>query len=321
MTLPGGSHTFTATKTDAGLRLDLVVCTHLVKWSRSRAAGLIRSGSVTVNEIPRKPGYSVRGGDIICCRFPKPTRLPFEPQPIPIDIIHQDRDLVVINKPPGLVVHPAPGHYTGTLVNALLYWFPDIMDINRDLRPGIVHRLDKDTSGVMVVAKTETTLTDLAAQFKERTIKKRYLALVYGAMAQPQGNIDLPIGRHPVHRKKMSVRSRTPRWAATAWRLKAAYEKYSLLTVDLQTGRTHQIRVHLAAIGHPVVGDSVYGGRRVRRDSTDPALAPVDRQMLHAWQLAFDHPCQGIRVEFEAPLAPDMSSVLNNLASIQGTTD
>ena len=237
----------------------------------------------------------------------------FKPEPIPIDILYQDNDIIVLNKQPGMVVHPAPGHYSGTLVNALLYHCPELEGIGGEIRPGIVHRLDKDTSGVMVVAKNSVAHHDLALQFKLRHIKKKYLALVYGRMQSESGTVSLPIGRHPVDRKKMSIHSRKSRMAETTWRVRKRFSRATLVELGLKTGRTHQIRVHCAAIKHPVVGDSVYGGRKVEKNTTNDLLRSVPRQMLHAWQLEFTHPTKQKTLCFEAPIPPDMTDILDNL--------
>jgi len=219
----------------------------------------------------------------------------------------------VINKPPGIVVHPAPGHHSGTLVNALLYHCPKLEGIGGEIRPGIVHRLDKDTSGVMVVAKNSAAHQDLALQFKSRRIKKKYLALVYGRMASDSGRVELPIGRHPVERKKMSTHSRKSRLAETTWQVRKRFAQATLLEIHLKTGRTHQIRVHCAAIKHPVVGDSVYGGRKAGKSMAYDLLKSVPRQMLHAWQLEFAHPkTQKMRC-FEAPIPSDIGDILDKL--------
>ncbi len=242
-----------------------------------------------------------------------------EPQPLALDIIHADEDLVVVNKQPGLVVHPAPGHDSGTLVNALLYHFPDIGPIGGELRPGIVHRLDKDTSGIIIVAKNSASLAHLTAQFSARTICKTYLALVYGQMKTDSGRINLPIGRHPIDRKRMSAGGPRSRAAETTWKTKNRFPGLSLLELNLKTGRTHQARVHCAAIGHPIVGDPVYGKRRPDRGLPHPVVgivAKVGRQMLHAWKLTFSHPATDKPLSFTAPLAGDMYELIEKLGFV-----
>ncbi len=230
---------------------------------------------------------------------------------------------MVLNKPAGLVVHPAPGHRRGTLVNALLYHCPDLGGIGGEIRPGIVHRLDKDTSGTMVVAKNAQALETLAQQFKTRTVRKKYLALVYGDLKNDEGTIKLPIGRHPVHRKQMSTTTRKGRSAETSWRVREKFKAITLLELTLKTGRTHQIRVHCTAMGHPIVGDQVYRSRKWLKDidrlfsgessSMVAQLKAVPRQMLHAWRLRLTHPDTGEVMTFESPIPADMETVIENL--------
>ena len=262
-----------------------------------------------------KPSYRLKAGDSVSGQLPAPQPSGFQPEPIPIRILYEDAHIILINKPPGLVVHPAPGHFSGTLVNGLLYHCPDLGAIGAEIRPGIVHRLDKDTSGTLVVAKNAAAMEHLAAQFKNRTVLKDYLALVHGAMPGEIGAIRLPIGRHPVDRKRMSTRSRKGREAETGWRVVRGLGRFTLLELHLKTGRTHQIRVHCAAIGHPIVGDPVYGWRRSTADSgtIQPLLADVHRQMLHAWRLEIDHPAGGGRMRFESPLPEDMERLIEGL--------
>ncbi|MCP3955353.1 MAG: RluA family pseudouridine synthase, partial [Desulfobacterales bacterium] len=286
--------------------------------SRSYAASIIRDGHIRVNGALKKPGYRIRSGDRVAGNIPPPATVSFEPEPMDLAVLYEDQALIVINKPPGMVVHPAPGNYTGTLVNGLLHHCPDLAPIAGEIRPGIVHRLDKDTSGTIIVAKNAGALENLAGQFKARTVEKTYLAVVYGDMKSETGEIDLPVGRHPTERKKMSVKSRSPRSALTLWRVKANYGACCLLEVDLKTGRTHQIRVHCAAIQHPIIGDALYGGRTGnqyrRQDSLLDTLARgVERQMLHAWRLTVTHPETGERLMFEAPLLDDMRSFIKGL--------
>jgi 23S rRNA pseudouridine1911/1915/1917 synthase len=293
---------------EAGLRLDLFLARRLPGRSRAFAAQLIAGGRVTVNDRPQKPGQRLKPGDRVAVVLPAPEPARCLPEPIPLDILFEDGHVVVLNKPPGLVVHPAPGHCRGTLVNALLHHCPDLGAIGGELRPGIVHRLDKDTSGVLVAAKNAAALEGLARQFKARTVRKGYLALVHGAMSAASGVIRLPIGRHPVDRKRMSTASRRPREAETGWRVRRRFPQASLLELELRTGRTHQIRVHLAAVGRPIVGDPVYG----RGKGAGVAAA---RQMLHAWRLEFDHPRTGERLSFEAPVPADMAALLEGLGA------
>jgi 23S rRNA pseudouridine1911/1915/1917 synthase len=300
---------------DSGKRLDLLVASRIPDCSRSVAANLIRNGKIKVQGDAKKPGYRTKTGDEICGHIPLPEPVLFKPEPIPIDILYEDDDIIVVNKPPGLVVHPAPGHYSGTLVNALLYHCPDLEGIGGEIRPGIVHRLDKDTSGVLVVAKNGRAHHNLALQFKLRRVKKEYLALVHGKMESDSGTILLPIGRHPVDRKKMSTRSRKSRVAETIWQVKEKFDKATLVELNLKTGRTHQIRVHFAAINHPIVGDPVYGGRKAGKkvEYGKDLFISVSRQMLHARRLGFTHPVTQKTLSFEAPIPPDIENVLKKL--------
>ena len=309
---------FDVDQLNAGRRFDLYLSSVLPDCSRSRAATLIRDGHVKVGGVPKKPGYRLQEGDRIDGGLPDIVLTVYTPEPIPIDILFEDSHLLVINKRPGMVVHPAPGHGSGTLVNALLYHCKDLSGIGGELRPGIVHRLDKETSGTMVVAKNEPALNHLAAQFKKRTVEKTYLALVRGHVKEDAGEIHLPIGRHQVHRKKMSVKSRHPRTAETRWKVRERYLNATLLEVTLKTGRTHQIRVHCAAIDHPILGDTVYGGRKQKsspdiKDNAGNALAVPGRQMLHAWRLSFVHPVTGSEMSFESPVPGDMAEVMGRL--------
>jgi 23S rRNA pseudouridine1911/1915/1917 synthase len=321
--MPGtGAFSILTTERDAGQRLDTIVALHLEDCSRSLAATLIRKGEVRVHGSLKKPGYKVRAGESIEGRVPPAEVVNLAPEPIPLDILFEDDHVIVLNKQPGLVVHPAPGHFSGTLVNGLLYRYPDLEGIGLERRPGIVHRLDKDTSGALVVAKNGFALNSLAQQFKARRVDKTYLALVYGRMGSEGGEIRLPVGRHPVDRKKMSVHSRRGRAAETRWHVQERLEGLTLVQIDLKTGRTHQIRVHLAAMHHPVVGDPVYCPQKsVRRYLTGVGLsnrlvllvAGVKRQMLHAWRLAFDHPRTGERIGITAPMPDDMEALLMDL--------
>jgi 23S rRNA pseudouridine1911/1915/1917 synthase len=310
--------TIFVTEPESGQRLDLLVAARLAVCSRTVAAGLIRSGEIRVQGMLKKPGYRVRPGDEIRVRIPPPKPIELIPEPLDIDILFQDQDLIVVNKPPGLVVHPAPGHACGTLVHGLLYHCPDLEGIGGELRPGIVHRLDKDTSGVLVVAKNAAAHHHLARQFKSRKVIKEYLALVHGKMQSDSGTIALPVGRHPVDRKRMSTVSRNSRGAETSWRVRERFPGATLIDLDLKTGRTHQIRVHCAAVNHPVVGDAVYGARKARKDFADGndvsnLLSAVSRQMLHARRLEFSHPVQATIVSCEAPIPQDMQALINAL--------
>jgi 23S rRNA pseudouridine1911/1915/1917 synthase len=307
-----GPFSFSVLNEHAGERLDNMVALQVTGCSRSMAADLLREGQIRVRNEIKKPGYRVKAGDIISGCIPAPEPISCEPEAITLSILHEDDAIVVISKPAGMVVHPAPGHFSGTIVNAILYHCPNLAGIGGKIRPGIVHRLDKDTSGILVVAKTASAQAHLGTQFKDRTLQKTYLAIVSGRMKTASGVIDLPIGRHPVDRKKMSVLSKRNRDARTLWRVKELFDAASFLEIEIKTGRTHQIRVHCAAIKHPVVGDSVYGYRNSGAHLPD-VLKTVTRQMLHAWRIAFTHPGTGEKIHLEAPIPEDMSQVLNGL--------
>jgi 23S rRNA pseudouridine1911/1915/1917 synthase len=312
---------------DAGTRLDVVVATHVPSCSRAYASSLITEGKIQVHGISKKPGYRVKADDVFSIYIPPPRPIASLPEPMDIDICYEDGHLIVVNKPPGLVVHPAPGHYTGTLVNGLLHHCPDLKGIGGEIRPGIVHRLDKDTSGVLVVAKNASTLNHLAEQFKSRTIRKTYLAVVHGEMDGEQGHIALPIGRHPVARKRMAVMENSHRHrrgagksreAETRWVVRERLTNATWLELHPKTGRTHQIRVHCAAMGHPIVGDALYGRSRMGKGSASSKeairhLRSVQRQMLHAWKLRFVHPVSGKTITFKAPIPDDMRALTDRL--------
>lgn len=318
-----GAFTFLANESDQGRRLDAVVAAHLPGCSRSLAVNLIADLEILVDNQAKKPGYRVKCGDKIRGRISAPVQTETIPEPIPLQILYQDSHIVVLNKQAGLVVHPAPGHSSGTLVNALLYHCPDMEGIGGEIRPGIVHRLDKDTSGTMVVAKNAGAHARLARQFKARTIKKKYLALVYGELQSDEGLLKLPIGRHPIHRKRMSTTTRKGRLAETSWRIREKFKGITLLELTLKTGRTHQIRVHCTAMGHPIVGDQIYRSRKWLKDidrlfsgessSLAAQLKAASRQMLHAWQLGLTHPHTGEFMTFESPIPADMETVIDKL--------
>ena len=291
-------------------RLDAWLATALPELSRARWQDLIRQGSVQVNGTVRKPNHTLHDGDVVAYTVPEAAPVQTVAQDLPLDILYEDADFLVINKQPGLVVHPAPGHEDGTLVNALLHHCTDLRGIGGELRPGIVHRLDRDTSGVLVVAKHEQAMQNLAAQFKDRVVKKEYIALVWGKPEPRTGRIVTLIGRNPGNRKKMSARVRHGREAVSIYEVDRQFEDGALVRVKIETGRTHQIRVHLAHIGHPVMGDQLYGRARPTRR----ALA-LDRQMLHARQLTLRHPSTGKVMTFAAPVPGDMQRVVETLSS------
>ncbi|MFZ1201019.1 MAG: RluA family pseudouridine synthase [Desulfobacterales bacterium] len=321
MPVTGPFH-FVAEPVDAGMRLDLLVVAHISFLTRSQAAGLIQQGRITVNNRPKKPGYRLQAADRIAGCIPEPIDVAAQPEPLDLDILHEDDDMIVLNKSAGMVVHPAPGHASGTLVNALLHHCPGIGPIGGELRPGIVHRLDKDTSGVLIVAKNAAAHAHLAAQFAARGIRKIYLAIVYGEMAENSGVIALPIGRHPVNRKRMSTRSRKPRAAETRWTVRERFKGLTLLELNLKTGRTHQARVHCAAVNHPILGDPVYTGRNAGRGlpaALSALTRSAGRQMLHAWQLTCRHPRRQAPVCFEAPLPQDMNQLIAHLRRLSAS--
>jgi 23S rRNA pseudouridine1911/1915/1917 synthase len=317
-----GDFAITADASDAAQRLDVVVAAHLPDCSRSFASALIQAGKIRIGGEKKKPGYRVRAGELIHGELPSFEKPACDPEAIPLNILFEDAHIIVVNKPAGMVVHPAPGNYTGTLVHGLLFHCPALGGIGGEMRPGIVHRLDKDTSGAILVAKSRTVLERLSAQFKAREVKKTYLGLVYGNVTSDSGKISLPIGRHPVHRKKMSVFSPKGREALTLWRVKERFHHATLLNLDLKTGRTHQIRVHCAAIHHPLVGDDVYAARRKpgRKKKGDAEalklLGSATRQMLHAHKIVLIHPVTDEVVSFTAPMPEDMRTLLEKLSTI-----
>lgn len=301
---------------EAGQRLDAWLARRLTSLSRSRLQALIEAGRVSLDGHPARAAVRVKAGQAALVRVPPPE--PAEPQPedIPIGLVFEDASLVVLDKPAGLVVHPGAGAAVGTLVNALLARVRDLSGVGGVLRPGIVHRLDKGTSGLLVVAKNDDAHRALARQFASRTVEKEYLALVHGVPARAEGEIHAPIGRDPVHRRRMSVRAPRGREARTSWSVAERFDGAALLRVRIHTGRTHQIRVHLASIGHPVAGDSVYGGTRTpssRKAAARVAFASLSRPALHAARLAFTHPASAERLTFEAPLPADLVGVIEAL--------
>jgi 23S rRNA pseudouridine1911/1915/1917 synthase len=305
-------HELTVSDDEGGVRIDRYLTGVLSGQSRSQIQRLIKDGRVTIDGRSVTANRLVRAGDAIAVDFPEPVTPVPEAEDLDVEIVYQDPDLVVVNKPAGMVVHPAAGHAKGTLVNALLHQVKDLSGIGGELRPGIVHRLDRGTSGLMVVAKNDRSHAELARQFHDREVEKEYVALVWGVV-QAGKRIDLPIGRDPADRKKMSARARRARSAAT--RVTAALQMpgVTLIHVAIATGRTHQIRVHLSAIGHPIVGDAVYGGIRRRVAGDLRPLLALDRPFLHAGRLVFHHPADRRKMEFEAPLPADLQSVLDQI--------
>jgi 23S rRNA pseudouridine1911/1915/1917 synthase len=293
-----------------GGRLDHILVERNPDLSRSRLQKLIRSGLVTVNgQVVTKTGFKLEGGESVATLIPAPKEPLIDPEPIHLDIIFENDDLIVINKPPGMVVHPSPGHDSGTLVHAVLAHAPNLRGVGGERRPGIIHRLDKDTSGLIVVAKNDKAMTVLQAQFKDRTIEKRYLALVDGSPQTSSGRIETPIGRDPSHRKRMSVvPASRGRESLTIFHSLEKLSQHTLLEALPRTGRTHQIRVHLAYIGIPILGDRLYGRRRPSH--------PISRHFLHAQGLTLQLP-DGEQVSFEAPLPQDLQLVLDELRALE----
>jgi len=283
-------------------RLDQYLAGQNTGLNRSQLRRLIVEGQVLVNGGPAKPSSKVRTGDLVSLSVPPPRESSLVAQDIPVTVVYQDENLVVIDKPAGLAVHPGPGHPDQTLVNALLAMCPDIQGIGGEIRPGIVHRLDKDTSGLMMVAKTHQAHIDLSAQIKARHVTKGYLALVEGAPNPPEGKVDAPVGRHPRRRTRMAVVV-GGKEARTGYKVREQFKGHSLLELYLETGRTHQIRVHMAHIGHPLVGDTTYG----------KASPLVERHFLHAFHLGFKHPVTGESLEFQTSLPADLAPAVDAL--------
>jgi 23S rRNA pseudouridine1911/1915/1917 synthase len=295
-----------------GARLDNFLTALLPDQSRSHVQRLIKDGRVQGPGKTLRPSTAVRSGQVYTIDVPEPVAAQAAPEALPLRIVYEDPDVVVLDKPSGMVVHPAAGHSSGTLVNALLHHVTDLSGIGGELRPGIVHRLDRGTSGVMVVAKNDRAHQELSRQFKDREVEKEYVALVWGVV-QAGRRIDAPIGRDPDHRQKMSTRARRARSAVTRVTFARHFTGVSLVKVAIATGRTHQIRVHLSTIGHPIVGDAVYGGVRRRVPARLRAVQRLDRPFLHSAHLSFTHPGDGRRVEFDSPLPPDLQGVLEDI--------
>ncbi|HYX90659.1 MAG TPA: RluA family pseudouridine synthase [Myxococcaceae bacterium] len=296
-----------------GERLDQHLSSAFPDLTRSRIQALIDEGRVRIDGRAPKASLRIRGGERVELELAPPAPAQPVAQELPLQILYEDADLVVVDKAPGMVVHPAAGHAEGTLVNALLYQVKDLSGIGGELRPGVVHRLDKDTSGCLVVAKNELALAALQAAFKGRTVNKTYLALVHGVPRRAEGTIQTLYGRHPIHRKRFTGRSKSGKPAVTAYRLRKRFEGAALLEVDLLTGRTHQVRVHLSEMGHPLLCDALYGGARKGRGAVAEAQHALKRQALHAWKLAFAHPRTGQPLAFEAPLPSDFARALELL--------
>jgi len=304
-------YTFKIDNLNSCTRLDLFLSFAIQKYSRSFLALLIKKNKILVNRKPVKPGYRLKTDDIVSVFIPPPIEPDYiKPELIDIDILFEDEHLIVVNKHAGLVVHPAPGNHSGTLVNGLLFHCKDLEGIGGVYRPGIVHRLDKDTSGALVIAKSIKAHNSLSMQFKNRIVEKKYLAIVHGQMKHDTGKITKPIGRHPIDRKKMSTVSRKGRNAETVWKVLKRFEDSTLIDVNIKTGRTHQIRVHCFAMNHPVVGDKLYSGKKIK---TMKIGNIAKRQMLHAKSIKIFHPHKNNKMFFEAPTPFDMQSVIDKL--------
>lgn len=307
---PDTEESYTLVAEEGGGRIDSFIAEALPVLSRTAVQRLIDAGHVSVNGASPRAAYKVRAGDTIVLYVPPPQPARIAPEVLPLDILYEDADILVVNKAAGMVVHPGAGNFSGTLVNALLAHCSDLQGIGGELRPGIVHRLDKDTSGVLIVAKHDRAIQALQRQFKEREVRKIYIALVIGNVEQDEGVIDAPVGRHRVHRKRMAVVT-DGKSARTRWRVRRRYRDdrnrvYTLLDVRLLTGRTHQIRVHFAWLGYPLLGDAVYGPLH--------SPLPAPRQFLHARSLTLLHPTTGAKMTFSAPLPDDLAAFLETLS-------
>jgi len=290
----------------AGDRIDKFISEQCEELSRSYIQKLLKSGEVYVGQKAVKPSYKVTEGDTISFEVPEAVELEIVPEDIPLDIVYEDHDVILVNKPKGMVVHPAAGHYSGTLVNALMFHCKDdLSGINGVLRPGIVHRIDMDTTGILIVCKNDLAHTSIAEQLKEHSITRRYQAIVHGVLKDDEGTIDAPVGRHPQDRKKMCINHQNGKHAVTHYRVLNRFKNFTHIECRLETGRTHQIRVHMASLNHPLLGDAVYG----------PAKCPykLQGQTLHAGVLGFVHPRTGEYMEFEAPLPEYFQKLLNIL--------
>jgi len=294
------------TAEEKGQRLDVFVVERFPELSRSHVQKLIEQGNVLVDRIVRKANYKLRGGEAVQVTVPQAEPISVEPEDIPLDILYEDKDIIVVNKARGMVVHPASGVYSGTLVNALLFHCQDLSGINGEIRPGIVHRLDKDTSGVMVCAKNDTAHLDLAEQIRTKTAHRTYWAIVHGNIKEEAGIIKGDIGRHPTDRKKMAIVRENGKPAVTHFKVLERFGEYTLVECQLETGRTHQIRVHMTSIGHPLVNDPKYGPKK-----SSPFA--INGQALHSLQLTLMHPVTKEEMTFTAPLPTDMEKILTGL--------
>lgn len=309
------TRTFVVSSDEEGVRLDTFLASQIEGWSRARLQQLIADEEVLVNGKPSKASHKLRVKDEIEVELVASPAEAFEPEDLPLEVVYEDEALIVVNKPAGLVVHPAAGIHSGTLANALAYHFDQLSTKGGNIRPGIVHRIDKDTSGLLVVAKTELAHEKLADQFRDRTVFKSYLALVHGVLERETGRIDQPLARDPRNRTRMAI-IRGGRSALSLYRVQRRFERFTLLNVEIKTGRTHQIRVHLASLKHPVVGDDLYGGGRdntVRDNKLRVEIRKLGRQFLHAAELGIVHPVSGEQMRFQAPLPAELKYLLDLL--------
>ena len=309
---------FTIGQGEAGERLDIFLAHNANSFSRSQIQRVITEGNVRVNNLRVKSGYRLKEGDYVILTKEAPKNYDVMPENIPLTIIYEDSSIIVLEKPAGMVVHPAAGNYSGTIVNALLFHCKDLSGVGGVLRPGIVHRLDKQTSGLLIAAKSDTAHKALSKQFKKHIVKKVYKALVHGNVKDENGLIELPVGRHPTDRKKMSTKSKRGKMAITRWKVIDRYDIATLLDIEIETGRTHQIRVHLNTIGYPVIGDAVYGNSKkrtieIKDEVTRNILKRIKRQALHASRIGFHHPIDDHYMEFSSPLPDDMAYVCEAL--------
>jgi 23S rRNA pseudouridine1911/1915/1917 synthase len=305
---------------EAGERLDRFLAAQLPALSRTRIQSLVDRGRVTVNGGPGKRSYRVEDGDAVVIEIPAPSAAAAQPESIPLEILYQDDDLAVINKPAGMIVHPGAGAKSGTIVNALLHEFGargKLSSVGGELRPGIVHRLDRETSGVLLIARNDLAHGALVEQFSGRKIEKTYLALLHGKLKEDSGRIELPVARDLHRRIRMTTRRREGRAARTDWKVRLRLPGYSLAEADLHTGRTHQIRVHFSALGHPVVGDTLYGAPRRPKVGSE-SLGPLGRNFLHAARIRFAHPTTGKTIEVRAPLPAELVDYLGEIARAGG---
>ena len=304
------AYTLTTELCDEGLRLDRFLSEELEDHSRSFLQKLIKEGLVTVDGKPVKANYRLSAGQQVSVQVRDPEEVNIEPQEMPLDILYEDGDVCIVNKPKGMVVHPAAGHYRDTLVNGIMYHCQDSLSgINGSLRPGIVHRIDKDTTGALIICKNDKAHSCIAEQLKEHSITRRYRAIIIGNLSEDEGTVDAPIGRHPTQRKKMAVNRNNGKRAVTHYRVLARFRGYTYIECRLETGRTHQIRVHMASIGHPLLGDTVYGPAK-------QAYPSLEGQTLHAMVIGFVHPTTGAYMEFEAPLPAYFAELLQKLPKI-----